>query len=140
MKYQRSGSAIAGRLERGEDAVESLLRLVAENADAFGRATGIGAVDDVEFSIFDTATRQFTRTSLKEPLELTMLMGIVGRMHGRPYNHLHATFGRADGSVVGGHLDRAVVSGTVEFVVDLLPFDIGRSYDAEVGLNLLDFP
>ena len=137
MKTVRNATHIVGRLERGEETIESLLELVREHPGLFGRITAIGAADEVEFSIFDTATKEYERTTLRQATEITDLSGLLGRMGDEPYVHVHANFGLADGSVVGGHVNRAVISGTLEFVVDVLDFDIDRFYDDDVGLNLL---
>ena len=52
------------------------------------------------------------------------------------YTHL---FGREDGSVVGGHLNKAVISATCEIIIHRINGVIGRKFDDEIGLNIIEF-
>lgn len=46
---------------------------------------------------------------------------------------------RGSHHVVGGHLNRAVVSATREMVVTAIPGAVDRAFSDEIGLNLLKF-
>jgi hypothetical protein len=79
--------------------------------------------------------------SLEEPgpCEILSLTGNLFPMGGDPMLHIHATLGRADGSVIGGHLDAATVFSSVE----LFFIGIDRSWavknpDEETGLAELE--
>ena len=47
--------------------------------------------------------------------------------------------GDSSGAVFGGHLNRAVVSATCEMVVRVIPGELERYFDEEIGLNLFRF-
>ena len=61
-------------------------------------------------------------------------------MDGEPFLHLHVALGRSDLSVVGGHLDEAIVYPTIEVWLRTEDVDIQRTKDPETGLDLLDLP
>ena len=60
-------------------------------------------------------------------------------MDGEYYAHLHMSAGGADGSVVGGHLNRAIVSATCEMFITILDGTVERRFDGDTGLNLFEF-
>ena len=63
----------------------------------------------------------------------------VTALNGEPYLHLHMSAGSASGEVVGGHLQRAVISVTCEMIVRTLDGCVGRRADADTGINVMDF-
>ena len=75
----------------------------------------------------------------EEPTEIVSLSGTVTRMNGEPYVHLHASAGRADGSVCGGHLKRALIGATGEIVLRPADIAVGRVRDERTGLNVFSF-
>ena len=55
-----------------------------------------------------------------------------------PALHLHAVLGKADGSVVGGHLIEAYVRPTLEVILIQPPSYLRKRKDPETGLALID--
>ena len=60
-------------------------------------------------------------------------------MDGAFYCHLHMGAGDEQGRVVGGHLNRAVVSATCEMIITEIPGTVDRAFSDTVGLNLFRF-
>ena len=89
--------------------------------------------------VFHTAEKQYHANHFSGDLEIVSLTGSVTRKDGGFYAHLHMSAGGADGAVVGGHLNRAVVSATCEMFITVLDGEVGRRFDETVGLNLFDF-
>lgn len=51
---------------------------------------------------------------------------------------MHATFGTQSYETFSGHLAKAIVSATAEIILTVTDWDIQRSFNDAVGLNLLD--
>ena len=66
-----------------------------------------------------------------------MLLGDVAVGDQGPALHLHAVLGKADGSVVGGHLIEAYVRPTLEVLIQP-PSYLRKRKDPETGLALID--
>ena len=131
MKYKRFGEDIVARLEVGEE-------VIAREGVTFAEVSGIGAADDIAVSVYDVKAKKYFDNMFREPLEITSLSGTVTEMNGAPYIHIHATAGRADGTVIGGHLKRAVISATCELVLHTVYGRVPRFYDERTGLNLME--
>lgn len=138
MKYKRFGEDIAVRLEVGEEILASLAELAEREGVTFAEVGGIGAVDEFVVSVYDVDAKKYYDNTFREPLEIVSLAGTVTERDGKPYLHLHASAGRTDGSVVGGHLRRAVVSATCEIVVHTVYGRVPRFFDKATGLNLME--
>lgn len=140
MDYRRFGDVLVVRLDRGEEIIATLAALAKREIITLATVQGIGACDQVKFSLYNVAERTYSPNELHEELELTSLNGNMSMMDGEYYSHLHATFGRFNGAVVGGHLNEARISGTGEIFVHMISGEVERSKDeAETGLNLFDF-
>ena len=138
MKYKRFGEDIAARLEVGEEVLSSLAELAEREGVTFAEVSGIGAVDEFCVSVFDVKAKKYFDNDFREPLEIVSMSGTVTEQNGKPYLHLHASAGRADGSVVGGHLKRAVVSATCEIVLHTLNGRVPRFFDDATALNQME--
>jgi predicted DNA-binding protein with PD1-like motif len=89
------------------------------------------------------AERQSTveeRYRAENPLqvEVLLLLGDVAVGDQGPALHLHAVLGKADGSVVGGHLIEAYVRPTLEVILIQPPSYLRKRKDPETGLALID--
>lgn len=138
MKYKRFGEDIVARLEVGEEVIASLSDIAEREGVTFAEVSGIGAADEFDVSVYDVKAKVYFDNTFREPLEITSLLGTVSEKDGEPYIHIHATAGRADGAVIGGHLKRAVISATCELVLHTVYGRVPRFYDERTGLNLME--
>ena len=138
MKYKRFGEDIVVRLEVGEEVVASLAEIAEREGVTFASVSGIGAADDIAVSVYDVGAKRYFDNEYREPMEITSILGTVSEMDGEPYIHIHLTAGRADGTVIGGHLKRAVISATCELVLHTVYGRVPRFYDERTGLNLME--
>lgn len=139
MEYRQFGDKFAVRLDRGEEIVQSLLKLCAWKDIRTAQVTGIGAVGEVTAGLFDTEAKSFLPHMWTGDMEITALVGNITSMEGKPYEHLHISVADREGNVRGGHLKRAVVSATAEIIVTVIDGAVDREMSSEIGLNLMKF-
>ncbi|WP_411676576.1 PPC domain-containing DNA-binding protein [Caproicibacter sp.] len=138
MKCKKFGNTLVLRVDRGEELIQAIQSACEQENVKFGSITGLGAVDHAVVGLYRVAEHRYYSNTFDGVMELTSLVGSVTEMSGRAYLHLHANFAKADGQVVGGHLNEAVVSGTGEIIIQIIDGGLGRRADAVTGLNLFD--
>ena len=139
MDYRRLGSTIVLRLDRGDEIVESILRLAKLEGIALATVSGIGATADFTVGVFDLNQGVYNQYSYLEPCEITALAGNINTMNGAPYTHLHITCAGEHGKTMGGHLNRAVISLTAEIFIQIVDGCVDRRLDPDLNINLLHF-
>ena len=139
MEYRKFDTAFLVRLDPGEEICEQLLALAQKEGIQLAQISGLGAVNSLTVGVFDTQTKEYHANTFEGPYEIVSLTGTLTTKDGAPYLHAHFAAGDAKGHVVGGHLNRAVISATAEIVLNLIPGTVGRKFSEEIGLNLFDF-
>ena len=140
MEYRRFGDAWVLRLDRGEEVLASLEAFCRTENVSLGSVEGLGASDHTVIGLYDVSERVYHKSTFDEPMEITSLLGNISQKDGEVYLHLHITLGRADSSVIGGHLNECRISATCELFVRPLPGIVERRLDEDVtGLNLYRF-
>jgi len=139
MEFRRFDNTIVARIDRGEEIVAELEKIALKENIRLAQISALGAVGDFTVGVFGTAEKQYRANRFTGDWEIVSLTGSITRMNGAFYSHLHMSAGGADGAVVGGHLNRAVVSATCEMFITVLEGEVGRRYDEATGLNLFDF-
>lgn len=139
MDYKRRGSDIALRLDTGEEITEALAALAEAEGVPAAQISGIGALSEMEVSVYDLDKKRYSDRIYREPLELISLAGTVTERGGKPHVHLHACAGGFDGKVYGGHLKRGIISATGEIVLRVLDVPVGRKINDATGLWVFDF-
>lgn len=73
-------------------------------------------------------------------MEIASCTGNVTRKDGEICLHLHMVVGDvAKGLICAGHLIRAIISLTGEFILRVIDGEVGREYSPGVGVNLFKF-
>lgn len=139
MEYRRFESTCVIRLDPGEEVLEQLKAVSLREDIRLASVQGLGAVNDFTVGVFDPAAREYHSNHFQGTYEIVSLTGTVSTMKGEYYSHLHMSAGDGQGRVMGGHLNRAVVSATAELVVTVLPGSVDREFSREIGLNLFKF-
>ncbi len=138
MKYIRKDNTIIARIDRGEEIIEEVKKIAAEEDIVFGYVNAIAAIDDFCVCVYSIEEKKFYDHIYSGPYEVVSLSGPINRMNGEPYLHFHLSAASQEGNVVGGHLKYARVSGTCEMFITLTDIPVSRFHDEETGLNIFD--
>ena len=139
MDYKRFDNAIVLRVDRGEEILEQLKAVCLKENVKLASVSGIGAINDLTSGVWDVERKEYYSNHFTGVYEVANLVGTITTMNGEYYAHIHISAGDAQGHMVGGHLNRAVVSATSEIVLHLIDGTVEREFSPEVGLNLLKF-
>jgi predicted DNA-binding protein with PD1-like motif len=125
-------------LETGDEAMQLLGEFVrTEEVDA-ASITGIGAFSRAVLGYFDWQSKSYRQIPVEEQVEVVSLIGDVAVADGVPTLHVHAVLGKADGSVVGGHLLEGQVRPTLEVILIQQPSYLRKIKDPVSGLALIE--
>ena len=139
MDYKRFDNAIVLRVDRGEEILEQLKAVCLKENVKLASVSGIGAINDLTSGVWDVERKEYFSNHFTGVYEVANLVGTITTMNGEYYAHIHISAGDSQGHMVGGHLNRAVVSATSEIVLHLIDGTVEREFDPSVGLNLLKF-
>jgi len=139
MDYKKFEKFYWLRIDRGEEIASSLRRFAAKENISNASVNGLGAVNYAVAGLYDTARKKYISNTFKGDMEIVSLLGSITEMNGEVYLHLHIGLADASGKMFGGHLNEAIVSGTCELNITVSEGGIGRKFDEDIGLNLLDF-
>ena len=139
MEYRRFNDKYVVRLQKGEELIESILKLAREENISLGRVSGLAAVDQVEISLYGVETKEYFIKELTGDMEIVSLEGNIAEKDGETYLHLHGSVAHDDNRVYGGHMHLARVSVTAELIVDVIDGKVDRQFDEETGANLWKF-
>ena len=138
MTYKRFDNTIIVRIDRGEEIVEQVKAVALSENIKLASVNALGAVDDFTIGLFDVGEKKYHTNSFQGAYEIVSLMGTINTMNGEFYTHLHMGAGNVKGEVVGGHLNRAVVSAVCEMVITVIDGTVDRYFDEGIGLNLFE--
>ena len=138
MYYDRQGDDYVIRFENEEVFPDRFVEFIASQSIEAGAFTGIGAMKRFEIAYFDTTRKEYLDREYDEQVEVLALAGNVALYDGSPLVHVHATLGRRDYSVLGGHLRSGIVCPTLEVSLRTLPQPTRRKIDPAFGLPGLD--
>ena len=139
MEYRKFDNTYIVRMDPGEESLEQVKVLALREHIQLASIQALGAVNDFTVGVFKTDEKKYYANSFQGSYEIVSLTGTINTMDGEFYCHLHMSAGNDQGHVVGGHLNRAVISATCEMVVTVIPGSVDRAFSPEVGLNLFKF-
>jgi uncharacterized protein len=125
-------------LDTADEVIGELGKFVREQEVEAASLTAIGAFSRAVLGYFQWETKQHKKIIVGEQVEALSLLGDVAVGDHGPTLHLHAVLGKADGSVVGGHLIEAYVRPTLEVILIQPPSYLRKRKDPETGLALID--
>lgn len=139
VKYKRFGDQLVVKLDVGDEVVASLVEIAEQEDIQAAEISGIGAVDHVKLAFFQLETKDYAYQQFDEAFEVLSLIGNFTRNKDKYHPHVHIVLGRDDFSTIGGHLNEAYTSVTMEIVLNVVEGIIERQPDEVIGLDLIDF-
>jgi uncharacterized protein len=124
-------------LDTGDEAMAELGKFIRDHEVEAASLTAIGAFRRALLGYFDWQTKEYKKIAVEEQVEVLSLLGDVAVAEDGPTLHVHAVLGKADGSVVGGHLLEGHVRPTLEVILIQPPSYLRKRRDAATGLALI---
>jgi predicted DNA-binding protein with PD1-like motif len=140
MRIQRFDDRYIVRIEAGERVVATLVGFLRGENVGFANLSAAGALSSARIGFWDPDQRAYDYRDFEEQLEVVSFVGNASLRDGEPFLHLHVALGRSDFSVVGGHLQEAIVHPTIEVWLRTEDVNVRRTKDPASGLDLLDLP
>ena len=139
MEYRRFENTYIIRIDPQEEILEQVKVLAEKEQIRLATVQALGAINTFTVGVFDPQEKSYYANHFQGNYEIVSLWGTINTMNGEFYCHLHMSASDDRGHVVGGHLNRAVVSATCEMVITCIPGTVDRAFSEEVGLNLFKF-
>jgi len=132
-----AGRVFVGRLETGDDLVQALETVCAEQEIRAAWVSVIGAVRHASFAYYEQEEQRYLELESDEHHEITGFVGNVSIREGRPFLHAHATFCASNGDAAGGHLLPGCEVFAAEFAIrEMTGVELARTPDEVSGLSL----
>jgi predicted DNA-binding protein with PD1-like motif len=133
------GRVIVGKLFPDEDLIDGITEIVIKYDINAGHVNVIGALKKFTLGFFNIENNEYDFTTFEENVELISCMGNIAHINTGPIIHLHVSLGRADYSILAGHLSQpSIISITGEVYIHEIDEKLKRSVDPQFGLSLLD--
>lgn len=140
MEYRRFGNECVLRIQKGEEILSCIQAVCEQEHILLGTVCGIGAVGEVTLGVFNSEKFAYESEKYTGDMEIASCSGSISTMDGKNYLHIHMVVSNpTKGFCMGGHMSRAVVSLTGEFILHKINGTVEREYSPEVGLNLFRF-
>lgn len=142
MEYAKKGKSIYVRLDKGDEIIDSLMKVFVANNVSSALFQGIGACGDVTVATYIPEKDDFLDHNKRGMLEMVSLNGnVVTCDDGNRAIHAHALFSylndQGEVSFFGGHLKSAVILYTAELRIDPVEGGtIGRKKDPITGIDV----
>lgn len=124
-------------LKAGATVPDEIVAIAQKEKIATARVEAIGGAVELRLAYFNHKAKKYEEHEYHEFLEVTSLLGNITLKDGKPFLHMHGTFGRRDMSTLAGHLLMAKVYPILEVVVTPTKNRALRKFDDELGLNVI---
>lgn len=124
-------------LKAGSKIPDDIVAVAMREKVRTAQVEAIGGVRALRLAYYNHETKKYEEHDFDEFLEVTSLLGNITVKDGKPFLHVHGTFGRRDLSVVAGHVMSGTVFPLLELVVTPTSNRAVRRFDEEVGLNVI---
>jgi predicted DNA-binding protein with PD1-like motif len=130
---------IVGKIEPGEDLIESIIQMIEVHDIKSGLINCIGALEKFTIGYFDIHSKKYLMKTIDAYVELVSCMGNIAFKDGEPVVHLHISVGTKDYNIIGGHLvSPSIISITGEVYIFEINRELERTNDPYFDLSLLN--
>ena len=139
MEYKRFNNKIVARIDKGEEILEKIKEIALKENIKLANINALGATNNFTVGVYNIKEKKYYANSFEGDFEIVSLTGSINTMNNEFYTHIHMSCGDNLGKVFGGHLNKAIVSATVEMFIDVIDGEVDRFKDSDTGLNLFKF-
>ena len=125
------------RLDPGEELRSEVEKFCAETGINAAWVNALGSCKELELAYYNLEKKEYETKSFSEDLEIATMVGNIAIKDSSPFVHIHGTLSNREMSVIGGHINRCVVSATCEVSIWVAGGTMSRKYDESTGLHLL---
>lgn len=127
-------------LHRGENLFQGILHCAEKIGLQAASISGLGALENPSVAFYHLNTKTYDTKVFTGIFELVSLNGNISFVDNKHFAHLHASLGKADHSLFGGHLMDATVGVLAEITIIPLTGRIERQHIEAIGLKGLCCP
>jgi len=124
-------------LKAGAKVPDDIIAIAKKEKIETARVEAIGGVRELKLAYFNHKAKRYEEHDFREFLEVTGILGNLTLKDGKPFLHIHGTFGRKDLSTLAGHVMAAKVFPLLEVVITPTKNLALRRFDDELGLNVI---
>lgn len=129
--------AYMGRLQKDDDLLKELTKIVKEKDINTGIIKVIGAVQNAKIGFYNQDKNEYEYKKFNREMEVVSCIGNISLMEGEPFIHAHIVLADEDGSCYGGHLAEGTKVFASEFYIQPLKGDkLERTHDEATQLTL----
>ena len=125
------------RLDKGEEFIETLKNFCVKEGIKAAYFTAIGACENTELAYYDLEKKEYLPKLFPDRMEIVQVTGNVSVMNEEPLIHAHGMLGDPEMNIVGGHVNKMIISTIAEVYLKTFTGEIKKAPDSESGLNIL---
>jgi hypothetical protein len=137
LKEFKADKVYMGRLDKDDDLVNELTKIVQEKNITTGIIKVIGAVQNAKIGFYNQETHEYEYKTFDREMEIVSCLGNISLLDGEPFVHAHIVLADEDGSCYGGHLAEGTTVFASEFYIQPLKGEkLERKYEESTQLTL----
>jgi uncharacterized protein len=138
MNYRKVGNKYFVGFVRGDDVRKEMDKFLESEKINNGYFSAIGVFSRCELAFYDIKEKKYVPKVFDDHLEVLSFSGNVSLLEGKPLMHAHCSLAFKDFRSIGGHFNEGIVGVVLEMVFIKMDSSVGRKFNSEIGLNLLD--
>lgn len=138
MKYAKFQNKLLLNLDTGDEVISTLKQIAEKESIDLAIIYGVGKSSEAILGLYDQVSNRYFIEEFNEDMTIINLHGNIALINGKPYIKCCASLSK-DGLVfIGGHLAKAVIEDSAEFIIDLMPDQVILNRDNFTPADLLN--